>query len=97
MISQARFWAFQVIDPWMRIREIYVDRIEAIHHFSSHSDFSLYGMVWDQPIQGFGYDYHKAALKVYKGSIPSDVRSKERLLMVSSLCSVLKTAIFWAM
>jgi len=78
--SQARFWAFKVIDPWMRIREIYVDRIEAIHHFSSHSDFSLYGIGWDQPIQGFGSDYHKAALKVYKGSIPSDVRRKREVM-----------------
>jgi hypothetical protein len=79
-LAQARLWAFKVIDPWMRIREIYVDRVEAIHHFSSHSDFSLYGIGWEQTIQGFGSDYHKAALKVYKGSIPADVRSKREVM-----------------
>jgi hypothetical protein len=72
--------ALKAIDPWMRVREIYVDRIEAIHYFSSHSDFGLYGIGWEQPIQGFGADYHKAALKVYKGSIPADVRCKREVM-----------------
>ena len=78
--SQVYFIALKIIDPWMRIREIYADRIEAIYHFSSHSDFSLYGIGWEHPIQGFGSDYHKAALKVYKGSIPSDVRRKREVM-----------------
>jgi hypothetical protein len=80
VLSQSYFLALKAIDPWMRIREIYIDRIEAIHHFSSQSDFSLYGIGWDQPIQGFGSDYHKAALKVYKGSIPADVRRKREVM-----------------
>ena len=80
MLSQAYFIALKAIDPWMRIREIYVDRIEAIRYFSRYSDFGLYGLGWDQPIRGFGYDYHKAALKVYKGSIPSDVRCKREVM-----------------
>ncbi|MFZ2147913.1 MAG: glycosyltransferase family 10, partial [Sedimentisphaerales bacterium] len=80
VLSQAHLLALKATDPWMRIREIYVDRIEAIHYFSRYSDFSLYGMGWDQPIRGFGYDYHKAALKVYKGSIPADVRRKREVM-----------------
>jgi hypothetical protein len=80
ILSQARSWHLRTIDPWMRIREIYADRIKAIRHFSGHSDFSLYGMGWNRPIQGFSYDYHKAALKVYKGSIPSDVQSKRKVM-----------------
>jgi hypothetical protein len=80
LFSQSYFLALKTIDPWMRIREIYTDRIEAIYHFSSHSDFSLYGMGWEQPIQGFGSDCHKAALKVYKGSIPADVRRKREVM-----------------
>ena len=80
VLSQAYFIALKIIDPWMRIREIYTCRIEAIRYFSQYSDFSLYGMGWDQPIQGFGYDYHKAALKVYKGSIPADVRRKREVM-----------------
>ena len=80
VFSQSYFLALKAIDPWMRIREIYKDRIEAIYYFSNHSDFSLYGIGWEQPIQGFGSDYHKAALKVYKGSIPADVRRKREVM-----------------
>lgn len=79
-LSQAYFIALKIVDPWMRIREIYADRIKAIRYFSGHSDFSLYGIGWNQPIQGFGSDYHKAALKVYKGIIPSDVRRKREVM-----------------
>lgn len=79
-LSQAYLLAVKATDPWMRIREIYVDRIEAIRYFSRYSDFNLYGMGWDRPIRGFSYDYHKAAIKVYKGSIPADVRRKREVM-----------------
>jgi Glycosyltransferase family 10 (fucosyltransferase) C-term len=78
--SQAHSWALKAVDPWMRIRESYVDRIKAIRYFSGHSDFSLYGLGWDKPIQGFGDETHKAALKAYKGSIPADVRCKREVM-----------------
>ena len=80
ILSQMRFHVFKVIDPWMRIREIYFDRIMAIYYFSRKDDFSLYGVGWDQPIQGFSRNYHNAALKAYKGSIPSDVRRKREVM-----------------
>ncbi len=78
--SQTRFWILQAIDPWMRIRESYVDRIEAIRYFARYSDFSLYGIGWDRPIQGFGPDYHRAALKAYRGIIPATLQSKREKL-----------------
>ena len=67
--SQVRFRFLQVIDPWMRIREIYVDRIEALRYFSDHSDFVLYGGGWDQVIPGFGAKDTQAVRTVWKGQL----------------------------
>jgi len=80
VLSQVRSWYLQAIDPWMRICEIYKDRIEAIYHFSNCTDFHLYGIGWDQPIQGFGLDYHQAALKVYRGILPADLQRKREVM-----------------
>jgi hypothetical protein len=80
VLSQIRSWYLQAVDPWMRIREIYKDRIEAIYYFSNCIDFHLYGIGWDQPIQGFGPDYHQVALKVYKGIIPADLQRKREVM-----------------
>jgi hypothetical protein len=78
VVSQTRFWVLQAVDPWMRIREIYVDRIEAIHHFSSHSDFRLYGMGWDQAIWGFSAEYMQAARRAWAG--PLDYQRKREVM-----------------
>ncbi len=80
MVSQIRSRYLYAVDPWMRIREIYKDRIEAIYYFSRGTDFHLYGIGWDQPIQGFGLDYHQAALKVYRGIIPADLQRKREVM-----------------
>lgn len=80
MVSQIRSWYLYAVDPWMQIREIYKDRIEAIYYFSNCIDFHLYGIGWDQPIQGFGPDYHQAALKVYRGIIPADLQRKREVM-----------------
>lgn len=80
MVSQIRSWYYYTVDPWMRIREIYKERIEAIHYFSNCIDFDLYGMGWDEPIQGFGTDYHQAALKAYRGIIPADLQRKREVM-----------------
>lgn len=79
-LANAYYFGLKAIDPWMRAREIYVDRVEAIRYFSNHSDFSLYGIGWDQPILGFGNNYHKAALKAYKGVIPANVNDKRNVM-----------------
>ena len=79
-LSQIYFLILKTTDPWMRIREIYVDRIKAIYYFSSSPDFCLYGYGWDLPIPGFGKAYQLAAKKSYKGVIPSDVRSKREVM-----------------
>ena len=79
IISQIYSWTLHS-DPWMRIHEIYKDRIEAIYYFSNCIDFHLYGIDWDQPIQGFGPDYHQAVLKVYRGIIPADLQRKREVM-----------------
>lgn len=80
MVRQIRYWRLRAVDPWMRIREGFVDRIEAIRYFARYADFYLYGLGWDQPIQGFGPDYHQAALKAYQGSIPANLQSKREVM-----------------
>jgi len=78
--KQARFRVWRLTDPWLRIREIYLDRIEAIRYFANHPGFRLYGLGWDQPIPGFGLDYQRAVRKAYAGVIPSDVRLKRQVM-----------------
>ena len=79
-VSQTYSAMLKATDPWMRSREIYVDRIEAIRYFSTCRDFSLYGTGWDGSIWGFGPSYHRAALRVFKGTIPPDVRRKREVM-----------------
>lgn len=66
----------KIVDPWMRIPELYKERIKAIYYFSNNSEIDLFGIGWQKPIIGFPIDYHRAILKVYKGIIPADVRAK---------------------
>ena len=80
VVLQSRFRIWRLTDPWLRIREIYVDRIEAIRFFSDHPGFRLYGLGWDQPIPGFGLAYQRAVRKAYAGAIPSDVRIKRQVM-----------------
>lgn len=77
---QARFRVWRLTDPWLRIREIYVDRIEAIRYFADHPGFRLYGLDWDQPIPGFGPDYQRAVGKVYAGVIPEGIHFKRQVI-----------------
>jgi Glycosyltransferase family 10 (fucosyltransferase) C-term len=73
-----RFW--RLSDPWLRLREGYVIRIEAIRYFSRHSGFELYGMGWDAPVLGYGADYQEAVKRVYAGVIPAGVLHKREAI-----------------
>ncbi|HTJ52719.1 MAG TPA: glycosyltransferase family 10 [Cyclobacteriaceae bacterium] len=72
LLSRIKLRVLKWIDPWIRSKEIYKDRIEAIRFFSKYSDFCLYGKDWEKRIPGFPLSYHTAALKAFKGGIPSD-------------------------
>lgn len=68
----------KIIDPWMRIREIYSDRIEAIKFFSKLNKLDLYGIGWDKKIAGFDSSYHRCAIESYRG--PVSYENKIKLL-----------------
>ena len=59
----------QLIDPWIRSKEIYKDRVEAIHYFSRQEGFHLYGQGWENKIPGFPFRYHLSAKKAYRGGL----------------------------
>lgn len=56
-------------DPWFR-SEIYLERQRAIEHFSSSSDFDLYGRGWDQALATLPRRTAKAVATCYRGEIP---------------------------
>lgn len=72
--------AWGVTDPWMRLRELYLDRLEAIRYFAGQGDFQLYGFGWDQPIAGVGPEYGDAARRVYGGALPPSQREKRAVM-----------------
>ena len=79
-IIAARFQLWRLFDPWLRVPELYVDRIRAIGYFGRRAGFRLYGHGWDKPISGFGRAYHQAALKVYAGAIAPGAPPKRAVM-----------------
>lgn len=69
ILSKVKLAALKRMDPWMRYKEIYTERIEILKYFSRYQDFELYGIGWENRISGFSQDYHRAALKVFKGPV----------------------------
>lgn len=86
------FLWWKLIDPWMRAREIYIDRIEAILYFSKYRDFHLYGENWNKPIPGYGSKEQKTAEISWKGRL--DYKQKKQTLNEYKFSSALKTAPF---
>ncbi len=72
ILSRIKLAYQKMIDPWLSSKEIYVDRIEAIHYFSNVEGFDLYGEGWQENIPGFSMEYSNSAKKVYKGIIEQD-------------------------
>lgn len=67
--SEVKFSIDKVMDPWMRSKEVYRDRIEMIRYFSKYNDFELYGYGWNKKIVGFSENYSEAAKASFKGGI----------------------------
>lgn len=76
LASQLKFSALKLADPWMRIREIYIDRIQIIRYFSKYEDFFLYGKGWDQQTSHFDSKDQKVALKAWKGTLGTELETK---------------------
>lgn len=72
-LSPIKIQIQKLMDPWIRSREIYKDRIEAIFHFHRNKGFHLYGEGWDTRIPGYPEAYQMAAQKSYNGKLgPQD-------------------------
>lgn len=72
VLSRVKLIIQRSIDPWIRSKELYKDRIEALYFFSSNPGFHLYGQGWENQIPGFSKRYHQAARKCYKGTLNFD-------------------------
>jgi hypothetical protein len=57
-------------DNWFG-KELYLERLEAIHYFSTNPGFHLYGRGWNWPVPGVLPRYNHAVHLSYRGEIPS--------------------------
>ncbi len=71
---------WSVSDPWMRLEELYLDRVEAIRFFADNGDFQLFGFGWERPIAGFDAAYAAAARRVYGGALPPGQQEKRAVM-----------------
>jgi hypothetical protein len=79
ILSRIKLFVQKRLDPWIRSKEIYKDRIEAIHFFSKYEGFHLYGGGWNDSIPGFPHEYHVSAKRAFKGGLAFD----EKLIVMS--------------
>jgi hypothetical protein len=86
ILSRVKVSLLKMIDPWIRSKEIYKDRIEAIYYFSKRKDFHLYGHGWENRIPGFSIAYHEATKKAFQGSIKPDEKLKIMNQYKFSIC-----------
>ena len=56
--------------PSLIDRELYLDRLEAIEHFSKRNDFDMYGHGWDKPVARTKGKYSNAIKRSYRGTVP---------------------------
>lgn len=90
--SRALYEGQRFIDPWIRSREIYTERVEAIKYYSDLDLIDLYGLGWDRPIPGFSASYSSAAKKAYKGLMEYD--KKVQLLSKYKFCICFENCVF---
>jgi hypothetical protein len=69
ILSRVKVVYQRLLDPWVRSKEIYKDRVEAIYHFSKKPNFHLFGQGWENRIPGFPVKYHQAAKRVFRGGL----------------------------
>ena len=80
LASMIRFYWWRLNDPWFRIPEGYIYRLNAIEAFSKGGGFELYGRGWERPVPGFRRRYQESIRKCYTGSIDDDIRIKRNVL-----------------
>lgn len=78
--AEATYWALRAIDPLLRGRELYADRLAAIRYFARYDDFHLYGYGWDQPVHRAGRATQTAVRRANRGEIAPGLRAKRAVL-----------------
>ncbi len=78
--AEATYWMLQAIDPLLRGRELYADRLAAIRYFSQYEGFHLYGYGWDQPVHRASRATQAAVRRANRGAIAPGLRAKRAVL-----------------
>jgi hypothetical protein len=78
--TEAAYFLLRTVDPLLRGRELYADRLAAIRHFARHDDFDLYGYGWDQPVHRASRATQCAVQRAHRGEIAAGIRAKRAVL-----------------
>lgn len=78
--AEAVYWAMRGIDPLLRGRELYADRLAAIRYFARYDDFHLYGYGWNRPVHRAGRATQRAVQRASRGEIAPGIRAKRAVL-----------------
>jgi hypothetical protein len=78
--AEATYWALRTIDPLLRGRELYADRLAAIRYFARDDGFHLYGYGWDQPVHRADRATRAAVQQANCGAIAPGLRAKRAVL-----------------
>lgn len=78
--AEVTYRALRAIDPLLRGRELYADRLAAIRYFSRYDDFHLYGYGWDQPVHRADRATQAAVKYATRGEIAPGLRAKRAVL-----------------
>ena len=78
--AEATYWALRTVDPLLRGRELYADRLAAIRYFARDDGFHLYGYGWDQPVHRAGRATQAAVQRANRGAITPGLRAKRAVL-----------------
>jgi hypothetical protein len=78
--AEATYWALRTIDPLLRGRELYADRLAAIRYFARSDSFHLYGYGWEQPVHRASRATQAAVKRANRGAITAGISAKRSIL-----------------
>jgi hypothetical protein len=78
--AEVTYWALRTVDPLLRGRELYADRLAAIRYFARYDGFHLYGYGWEQPVHRANRATQTAVRRANRGEIAAGLRAKRAVL-----------------
>lgn len=78
--AEATYWTLRAIDPLLRGRELYADRLAAIRYFARYDNFYLYGYGWCQPVHRADRATQSAVQRARRGEVVAGLRAKRAVL-----------------